>query len=457
MSLLVTNHQMTSPIYALWAVLSYEGDAKWDDDLRFTREFCSTKGYWEWTEDVLHCLLTSHSFPIHFVYAWLACYFKTHYSVWQELRGPKMTRFSGEGGAKYYELREARKRIHKAKFVSWAWNMLVKDGPFKFVDDGHAEELDHDYFIAIRSCYLTLRQGSRFIIEPYSPYRFGRQFGYYQDVPKTLKYDTCVASLEEGLRYWRLCVLSKSLSKAWFPCPPTNAKKLCSEAYKAWWAKVHGTFFEDNIESLIRPKSIKITLKRKTNEDKQVDGSENNPPHVLVSPVAIECDSQAAIAEASKEKGSSHNVADSDSSNKDRHWKRQKELTPLKLEGEVQSIDTGEESETSHSLTMTPPLGMGLKRKDSPHPTTFHAYDEARSLSFEKLSRSLHEQQLKEAKACLQDVQAKASEEASKVQSAMDELEHIEKEIVALKGRRTSLRATLKGKNQLNHDAQSQS
>ncbi|KAL0396341.1 UNVERIFIED_CONTAM: hypothetical protein Scaly_0082500 [Sesamum calycinum] len=30
-----------------------EGDAKWDGDLRFTREFCYTKGYWEWTEDVL--------------------------------------------------------------------------------------------------------------------------------------------------------------------------------------------------------------------------------------------------------------------------------------------------------------------------------------------------------------------------------------------------------------------
>ncbi|KAL0352215.1 UNVERIFIED_CONTAM: hypothetical protein Scaly_1610200 [Sesamum calycinum] len=39
---------------------------------------------------------TSHPFPIHFVYAWLACYFKTHYSIWQELCGLKMTRFSGE-------------------------------------------------------------------------------------------------------------------------------------------------------------------------------------------------------------------------------------------------------------------------------------------------------------------------------------------------------------------------
>ncbi|KAL0298421.1 UNVERIFIED_CONTAM: hypothetical protein Sradi_6501900 [Sesamum radiatum] len=38
------------------------------------------------------------------------------------------------------------------------------------------------------------------------------------------------------------------------------------------------------------------------------------------------------------------------------------------------------------------------------------AYDEARSLSSEKLSQSLHEQQLKEVKARLQGVQAKASE-----------------------------------------------
>ncbi|KAL0340424.1 UNVERIFIED_CONTAM: hypothetical protein Sradi_4559200 [Sesamum radiatum] len=30
-----------------------EGAAKWDGDLRFTGEFRYTKGYWEWTEDVL--------------------------------------------------------------------------------------------------------------------------------------------------------------------------------------------------------------------------------------------------------------------------------------------------------------------------------------------------------------------------------------------------------------------
>ncbi|KAK4400692.1 hypothetical protein Sango_1175300 [Sesamum angolense] len=213
---------------------------------------------------------TSHFFPIHFVYAWLACYFKTHYSIWQKFRGPKMTRFSGEGGAKYYEPQEARKRIHKAEFVSWACNMLVKDGPFKFVDDGHAEELDYSYFVEIRSSYLTLRQGDKFIIEPYSPHRLDVNLG-------TIK------------------------------------------------------MYREPSDTAHVPKSIKITLKRKKNEDRQVDGGENDPPHELIPPVVIECDSQAAFAEASKGKGSSHKVVDSDSSNKNRHWKMQrKEVTPLK-------------------------------------------------------------------------------------------------------------------------------
>ncbi|KAL0457627.1 UNVERIFIED_CONTAM: hypothetical protein Slati_0389900 [Sesamum latifolium] len=278
---------------------------------------------------------TSPSFPVHFVYAWLAFYFKTHYLIWQGMRGPKITRFSGEGGAKYYDPQEARKRIHKAEFVSWACNMIVKNRPFKFVDNNDAEELEYNYFVAIRSSYLTIRQ--------------------------------------------------------------------------------------------------------------------------------------AVAMEASKGKGPLYSLVDSDSSNKDHHWKRQKkELTPLKaveasasrslsadfvahvLEDEIQSIDASEESETSHSWTTTPPppFGMGLKGKQLPQPPAVEV------LIFSKLSRSLHEQHLKEAKARLQDVQAKASEGASKVQFIVDELEHIEKEIVALKGRRTSLCTALKEQKQLNHDAQ---
>ncbi|KAL0313483.1 UNVERIFIED_CONTAM: hypothetical protein Sradi_5747600 [Sesamum radiatum] len=288
--------------------------------------------------------------------------------------------------------------------------MIVKNRLFKFVDNGDTEELDHNYFVAIRSSYLTLRQGDKFIIEPYSPHRFGRQFGYFQDVPGTLKYDTCAASLEEGLCYWRLCILSKSSSKAWLPGLPTNAKKLCSEAYKAWWAKVHGTFLEDNIACLISPRLPKIILKRKKQGDNQFDSGENNPSplpiHLLWSSLTL----------------------------KPKLWKKEK---GFHITWWIVIAATRIVEESLNTLFVK-----------------VRAYDEARSLSSHKLSRSLHAQHLKEAEDRLQDVEAKASEGASKAQSIMDELEHIEKEIVALKGRRTSLCTALKGQKQLNHKVQ---
>ncbi|KAL0346483.1 UNVERIFIED_CONTAM: hypothetical protein Scaly_1664300 [Sesamum calycinum] len=268
---------------------------------------------------------TSYSFPIHFVYAWLACYFKTHYSIWQELHSPKMTRFSGEGGAKYYEPQEARKRIHKVEFVSWTCNILVKDGPFKFVDDGHAEELDHSYFVAIRSSYLTLRQGGKFIIEPYCPHRFGCQFG---------------------------------------------------------------------------PKSIKNTLKCKENEDKQVDGGENNSPQALVPSIVIKCDSQAALAKAKFLQ---------------RLWSGllvKISNIPVDFLSSIEDdvyliLESMKSFQKFDVLKVEESLNMFFAK--------VRACDKARSLSSEKLFRSLHEQQLKEAKARFQYVQAKVREEASEI------------------------------------------
>ncbi|KAL0455861.1 UNVERIFIED_CONTAM: hypothetical protein Slati_0925300 [Sesamum latifolium] len=152
-------------------------------------------------------------FSIHFVYSWIAHYFKTHYQVLQGVRGPKMTLFSGEGGVKYYDLQEARKRIHKGNFVSWTCNMITKDKDFSFVDDGRAKDFEEAYFMAIRSNYLPLRQGDHFDVEPYSPHRFARQFGFFQEVPEILSQDVHRASLKDGICYWSLCISSKTMKK----------------------------------------------------------------------------------------------------------------------------------------------------------------------------------------------------------------------------------------------------
>ena len=39
------------------------------------------------------------------------------------------------------------------------------------------------YFMSLRSSYLTLSCEDIYIIEPYSPHRFCRQFRFYQDLP----------------------------------------------------------------------------------------------------------------------------------------------------------------------------------------------------------------------------------------------------------------------------------
>ncbi|KAL0458331.1 UNVERIFIED_CONTAM: hypothetical protein Slati_0460300 [Sesamum latifolium] len=167
--------------------------------------------------DSLRLIRVPSPFPIHFVYSWIAHYFKTHYQVLQGVRGPKMTLFSGEGGAKCYDPQEARKQIHKGDFVSWTCNMIVKDKDFSFVDDGHAKDFEEAYFMAIRSNYLPLWQGDYFDVEPYNPHRFGHQFGFFQEVPEILSQDVRRASLKDGIRYWRLCISSKTMKNVWFP------------------------------------------------------------------------------------------------------------------------------------------------------------------------------------------------------------------------------------------------
>ncbi|KAL0359875.1 UNVERIFIED_CONTAM: hypothetical protein Sangu_0836900 [Sesamum angustifolium] len=90
-----------------------EGDAKWDGDLRFTGDFCYTKGYWEWTEDVLsRCGDILHYLKIYdVVYASLFTYYhnfvivKAFCEVWCPLINTLLTS-AGELSILLWDLRE---------------------------------------------------------------------------------------------------------------------------------------------------------------------------------------------------------------------------------------------------------------------------------------------------------------------------------------------------------------
>ncbi|KAA0050333.1 hypothetical protein E6C27_scaffold88G00590 [Cucumis melo var. makuwa] len=62
-------------------------------------------------------------FPMHYVHGWLAHYFGTHYPLPTEVRGPKMTNFSGEGGSIYFGEYEARELIHNGARIQWHANL----------------------------------------------------------------------------------------------------------------------------------------------------------------------------------------------------------------------------------------------------------------------------------------------------------------------------------------------
>ncbi|XP_060195511.1 uncharacterized protein LOC132624806 [Lycium barbarum] len=190
-------------------------------------------------------------FPIHYIYGWLAYYFKTHFVLVNGPSNPLMVAYSGEGAARYFEKKDARKRIHQGDNVAWTSTMLNNSEPYNYVDNNDAQELELNYFMSVRFGYLSLRDGNSVIIEPYSPHRFSRQFGFYQKIPGALANDYRSASLAKGLQFWRICVLSKSISCATFPPITPNVKKLFADDYRTWWLKTHGNFLDDYFQYLV--------------------------------------------------------------------------------------------------------------------------------------------------------------------------------------------------------------
>ncbi|PIN13986.1 hypothetical protein CDL12_13383 [Handroanthus impetiginosus] len=342
-----------------------------------------------------------------------------------------MTLHSGKGGAKYFELRKARK-------------------DFLYVDNGNAEDFKQDYYIAIRSNYLPLRRGEHFIFEPYSPHRFSRQFGYYQEIPGVLTHDIRKTTLDDGIRYWRLCTLSKTMSK--------------------------------NIESLINSKLDTLMEGEETDKEGDPFNKEAYNP-----------------SGESKRKSHSHHLEESGNSNADHHWKRQrKNFKPSKprnnfiinssstevfvkeLEKEILDIDDDDELQDGQETIVGPNsldivISNAETTRNEESIRSFNkfdisqlekllkalfdkanAYDEARSTFSEKTSKELLAQQLDETKDRLYNAQTREIKEANQIRSTEEQLESIEKELENLKERRKNLCASLKRQQQLLQSAQTE-
>lgn len=128
-------------------------------------------------------------FSIHYVYAWLGEYFGVYHPS-SEIKGlARMTQFAGEGMAKCYNELEARDLLWAKRHVPLSSTIIIKDERKILVDDMHLAIRLFEYFTSLQSSYSTLRCEDLHIVEPYSPHRFSRQFGYAQDMLGNLSED----------------------------------------------------------------------------------------------------------------------------------------------------------------------------------------------------------------------------------------------------------------------------
>ncbi|MCD9638016.1 hypothetical protein HAX54_021627 [Datura stramonium] len=96
-------------------------------------------------------------FSNHYIYGWIARYFKTHYALTNGSYNPLWWHFQGRVLHNTLTKKEARKRIHQGDNISWASTMLSNSKPYNYVDDNDAPELELNYFMSICFGYLFLR------------------------------------------------------------------------------------------------------------------------------------------------------------------------------------------------------------------------------------------------------------------------------------------------------------
>ncbi|KAM5552681.1 hypothetical protein ABKV19_025078, partial [Rosa sericea] len=154
------------------------------------------------------------------------------------------------------------------------------------INRDNISHLDFIYLISLRSGYLTLRQDNRRVIQPYSPHRFSRQFGYVQDIPGSLKNDIRTSVLTLTYKHWDSCTRMNTKCAVTLPIQSDITEYMVTRDYVDWWSKVyHSTPVKATKEA---PTSRPLHRTLKAKEDKNVTRA-TLPHHKNVIPCEVEC------------------------------------------------------------------------------------------------------------------------------------------------------------------------
>ena len=144
-------------------------------------------------------------------------------------------------------------------------------------------------------------------MEPYSPNRFNRQFGYYQDILRKLKGNYRTGSLEKIYLYWESSIKSKTQSTFQLPDTSTFQMFYTTKAYIEWWSNIYDDLFGVSSTVMVgskRPISPKYTP---VHDSKKV--VVDLAPTPLVKPINIEHSQVLTVmnSSANGDSGGDHN------------------------------------------------------------------------------------------------------------------------------------------------------
>ncbi|KAL2899266.1 Guanosine-5'-triphosphate 3'-diphosphate pyrophosphatase [Bienertia sinuspersici] len=164
-------------------------------------------------------------------YAWLARYFLSYRMEVHNFVGALMIAFHGTNAIRPLARKESKPSICSGQDISWVIIAPNDDTSVKYVDDIMQLQRVTDFFLSMRSCFLTLRYANNYIAKPYSPHRFSRQFGFYQDVSGELK-----PLLEKTTRHYLFSLFQTSVrlgTQSLFVIPARGLKMNLRKAEEA--------------------------------------------------------------------------------------------------------------------------------------------------------------------------------------------------------------------------------
>ncbi|TYK18070.1 hypothetical protein E5676_scaffold306G004010 [Cucumis melo var. makuwa] len=227
-------------------------------------------------------------FPMHYVHGWLAYYFGTHYPLPTEVRGPKMTNFSGESGSIYFGEYEARELIHNGARIQWHANLQNRSKHERMVDTHDSSFLQMSYYPRLPKNRGSNLGGKEIrLVEAMAP-NLKEEVKEHKDKSDSRKSDRHwkrplkkakvsgdhldgrgmppAITLDNILYHWRICTRRNTLSELYLPAHSLEPCKHVTQRFTDWWTTKHETYFEDNRHHLAMAPNLEEEVKEHKDE-----------------------------------------------------------------------------------------------------------------------------------------------------------------------------------------------